>query len=135
MALSVLSILALTINVAAASDLSFPIKEIINQFEKQTGNEVRLTFGSSGNFYNQIRNGAPFDVFLSADMGYPTQLEKDGLAAPGSTFVYGVGSIVLWVPKNSPIPIETAGMQALLDPRVKKIAIANPQYAPYGRAA
>jgi molybdate transport system substrate-binding protein len=135
MTVSVLSILILAINVAAAADLSFPIKEVIQSFEKGTGKEVRLTLGSSGNFYAQIRNGAPFDVFLSADMAYPKQLEKDGLAAPGSTFIYGVGSIVLWVPKNSPVKIETLGMQALLDPKVKKIAIANPEHAPYGRAA
>jgi len=135
MTFSALSILVLTINLAAASDLSFPIKEVIQRYEKETGNQVRLTLGSSGNFYAQIRNGAPFDVFLSADMDYPKQLEKGGFASPGSTFIYGVGSIVLWAPKNSPLKLETQGLQALLDPHVKKIAIANPEHAPYGRAA
>ena len=68
------------INVAAASDLNFAIKEIIPQFERETGHKVRLTMGSSGNFYAQIVNGAPFDVFLSADITYPLQLEKGGRA-------------------------------------------------------
>jgi molybdate transport system substrate-binding protein len=123
------------VHVAAASDLNFAIKEIIQQFEHETGNQVRLTLGSSGNFYAQIMNGAPFDVFLSADMSYPRQLEKGGLAVPDSTFVYGVGAISLWVSKNSPIKLEALGMRALLEPTVKKIAIANPEHAPYGRAA
>jgi molybdate transport system substrate-binding protein len=123
------------INVAAASDLNFAIKEIIQQFERETGHQVRLTLGSSGNFYAQIVNGAPFDVFLSADVSYPRQLEKAGRAVPGSTFIYGVGGIALWVPKNSGIKLEVLGMKALLEPSAKKIAIANPEHAPYGRAA
>src|SRR6185369_16932885 len=86
------------VNVAAASDLNAPIKEIIQQFEKETEHKVRLTLGSSGNFFAQIQNGAPFDVFLSADVNYPKQLEKSGQAVPGSTFVYGLGQIVLWTP-------------------------------------
>ena len=72
------------VNVAAASDLNFAIKEIIQQFERDTGNQVRLTLGSSGNFYAQIVNGAPFDVFLSADLNYAKQIEKAGYAAPAS---------------------------------------------------
>jgi len=123
------------INVAAASDLNFAVKEIIQQFEHETGNKVRLTLGSSGNFYAQIANGAPFDVFLSADVNYPKQLEKEGLAVPGSTFVYGHGAISLWAPKTSALNIDRLGINALLDPSVKKIAIANPEHAPYGRAA
>jgi molybdate transport system substrate-binding protein len=123
------------VHVAAASDLNFAIKEIIPQFERDTGYRVRLTLGSSGNFYAQIVNGAPFDVFLSADMNYPRQLEKAGSAVPGSTFVYGVGGIALWVRKNSTVKVDALGMKALLEPAVKKIAIANPEYAPYGRAA
>jgi len=123
------------INVAAASDLNFALKEIIQQFEHETGNKVRLTLGSSGNFYAQIANGAPFDVFLSADVNYPKQLEKEGLAVPGSTFVYGLGAISLWAPKTSALNIDRLGINALVDPSVKKIAIANPEHAPYGRAA
>jgi molybdate transport system substrate-binding protein len=123
------------VNVAAASDLNFAIKEIVQQFEQATGNKVRLTLGSSGNFYAQISNGAPFDVFLSADMNYPKQLETAGQAVGGSTFVYGIGAIVLWVPKQSPLKLNSLGMRALLEPSVKKISIANPEHAPYGRAA
>jgi molybdate transport system substrate-binding protein len=123
------------VNVAAASDLNFAIKEIIQQFELETGHNVRLTLGSSGNFYAQISNGAPFDVFLSADMNYPRQLEATGRAVPGSTFIYGVGGIAIWAPKTSRLNLDSLGMKALLEPSVKKIAIANPDHAPYGRAA
>jgi molybdate transport system substrate-binding protein len=121
--------------VAAASDLGFAGKEIIGTFEAQTGNKVRFSLGSSGTFAAQISNGAPFDVFLSADITYPRELEKKGLIEPDSIFVYGAGRIVIWVPKNSPIDVEKLGMQSLLHPSVRKIAIANPQHAPYGRAA
>ena len=123
------------VNVAAASDLNFAIKEIIQDFEHNTGHKVRLTLGSSGNFYAQIVNGAPFDVFLSADLNYPKQLEQGGYALSGSTFVYGVGRIALWAPAGSQLNFEKEGMQALAGPSVKKIAIANPEHAPYGRAA
>jgi molybdate transport system substrate-binding protein len=123
------------INVAAASDLNFALQEIIRHFEQKTGHDVRLTLGSSGNIYAQIVNGAPFDVFLSADANYPKQLEKAGRAVPGSTFIYGIGGIALWVPKTSALPVERLGMKALLEPSVKRIAIANPEHAPYGRAA
>lgn len=116
------------VSVAAASDLNFAIKEIIQHFERDTGNKVRLTLGSSGNFYAQIVNGAPFDVFLSANMEYPKKLD-------GSTFIYGVGRIALWAPAGSKIDLEKLGMQALADPSIKKVAIANPAHAPYGQAA
>src|SRR5216684_3804090 len=136
--MAVIPLHAESINVAAASDLSFALQEIIQQFEHDTGNQVRLTLGSSGNFYAQILNGAPFDVFLSADMDYPRELEKKGHAVPGSIFVYGIGRIVLWVPSRSPLvqeKLDKLGMRAVLDDSVKKIAIANPAHAPYGRAA
>jgi molybdate transport system substrate-binding protein len=118
------------INVAAASDLNFALREIVQNFERQTGHKVRLTLGSSGNFYAQILNGAPFDVFLSADVNYTKQLESAGRVVPGSTFIYGIGQIALWAPKLS-----QPSMKALLEPSVRKIAIANPEHAPYGRAA
>jgi molybdate transport system substrate-binding protein len=121
--------------VAAASDLSAAAKEIVADFEKRTGHTVKLTLGSSGNFYTQISNGAPFDVFLSADVAYVRDLEKAGLTEPGSSFVYGIGRIVLWVPRSSPIDVQTLGMKALLQPTARRIAIANPEHAPYGRAA
>jgi molybdate transport system substrate-binding protein len=133
--LAALPVRAENINVAAASDLSFAMKEIIPQFERETGHHVRLTLGSSGNFYAQIVNGAPFDIFLSADLGYPQQLEKAGRAVSGSIFVYGVGGIALWVRTDSQINLDKLGMKALLETSVRKIAIANPDHAPYGRAA
>jgi molybdate transport system substrate-binding protein len=123
------------IRVAAASDLNFAIKEIISGFEHKTGHTVALTLGSSGNLSTQIMQGAPFQVFLSAALDYAQQLEKVGRAETGSMFVYGRGRIVIWVPKNSPIDVEKLGMQSLLDKSVRKIAIANPEHAPYGRAA
>lgn len=116
------------VSVAAASDLSFAIKEIVQHFEKETGNKVRLTLGSSGNFYAQIVNGAPFDVFLSANTDYAKRLG-------GPTFVYGIGRIALWVRNDSKVDVEKLGLRALADPSVKKIAIANPEHAPYGQAA
>jgi molybdate transport system substrate-binding protein len=123
------------IAVAAASDLNFALREIVAGFETQTGHSVKLSLGSSGNFVAQISNGAPFDLFFSADLAYARKLEEAGLAEPGTLFRYAVGRIVVWVPKGSPIDVQTLGMQALLHPSVKKIAIANPAHAPYGRAA
>jgi molybdate transport system substrate-binding protein len=120
--------------VAAASDLSGAIREISTTFENNTGHTVRLTLGSSGNFHTQIANGAPFDIFLSADAAYIRELEKADLIEDGSVTMYAIGRIVLWTPANSAIALEH-GMKALLDPRVRRIAIANPEHAPYGRAA
>ena len=123
------------VSIAAASDLNFAFKEIVAEFEKRTGNTVKLSLGSSGNFFAQLSNGAPFDVFFSADIGYPKRLEQAGLAEPGTLYLYAVGRIVLWVPKGSPIDVHALGIEALQHPSVKKIAIANPKHAPYGRAA
>jgi molybdate transport system substrate-binding protein len=135
LSMAILPARAETINVAAASDLSFALQEIIGAFEHETGIQAHLTLGSSGNIYAQILNGAPFDVFLSADMDYPRQLEGKGYAVQGTVFAYGLGALALWVPKESPIKLEKLGMQALLDDSVRKVAIANPEHAPYGRAA
>lgn len=121
--------------VAAASDLSAAAKEFIADFEKRTGHTVKLSLGSSGNFRAQIENGAPFDVFLSADLNYVRDLEKSGLTEAGSSFVYAIGRIVLWVPQKSTLDIRALGMKALLQPQARRIAIANPIHAPYGRAA
>jgi molybdate transport system substrate-binding protein len=122
------------ITVAAASDLSFAMNELVPGFEKATAHHVKLGTGSSGNFFSQIQNGAPFDLFFSADADYPRQLEMAGLIEPGSLYVYAIGKIVLWVRKDSPLDV-SKGWAAIVDPRVKKIAIANPLHAPYGRAA
>ena len=123
------------ITVAAASDLNFVFKEVVAGFGKKTGHTVKLSLGSSGNFFAQISNGAPFDLFFSADIGYPKKLEEAGLTEPGTLYMYAVGRIVVWVPKGSPIDVGALGMKALQHPSVKKIAIANPKHAPYGRAA
>jgi molybdate transport system substrate-binding protein len=122
------------VTVAAASDLTYVAGEILKSFEKKTGCEVRLSMGSSGNFLTQIENGAPFDVFFSADIAYPKKLEAEGLAAPGSTYLYAIGKIVLWTRKDSRVDI-SKGLEGLRDPSVRKISIANPEHAPYGRAA
>ena len=123
------------LRVAAAADLQFALKDIAQQFEHQTGREVEITFGSSGNFFAQIQNGAPFDVFFSADIDYPTRLQQAGLTAPNSLLKYAVGRIVIWMPSDSKIDLLAQKWNALLDPTVQKIAIANPEHAPYGRAA
>jgi molybdate transport system substrate-binding protein len=123
-----------TVTVAAASDLTYAMNEIAGNFQKATGCTVRLSMGSSGNFLTQIENGAPFDVFFSADVAYPKKLEAEGLAAPGSTYVYAIGKIVLWTRNDSRVNVGK-GLSALRDPAVRKIAIANPVHAPYGRAA
>jgi molybdate transport system substrate-binding protein len=120
--------------VAAAADLQFAMQDVAARFQKETGKTVKLIYGSSGNFFQQIQNGAPFDIFFSANLDYPKKLEAAGLAEPGSYYQYARGKIVIWVPKESKIDLST-GMQALLDPSVKKIAIANPLHAPYGQAA
>ena len=120
---------------AAAASMIDPIAELIERFERETGHTVRLSLGSSGSFVAQISNGAPFDVFLAADMNYPRRLEQAGLIEPGSLQVYGTGRIVLWVRQDSPVDLGRLGMEALLDPAVRRIAIANPRLAPYGTAA
>jgi molybdate transport system substrate-binding protein len=122
------------ITVAAAADLQFAMQEIAEQFQRETGKNVKLIFGSSGSFFQQIQNGAPFDVFLSADLNYPKKLEAAGLTEPGSYYQYAKGRIVIWVPKDSALDV-SSGLKSLLNPNIKKIAVANPQHAPYGQAA
>ncbi|MGH7209622.1 MAG: molybdate ABC transporter substrate-binding protein [Nitrospiraceae bacterium] len=123
------------LTIAAASDLNFAFKELVAEYEKRTGNHIKLSLGSSGNFYSQIQNGAPFDLYFSADIGYPKKLQEAGHALPDSLYKYAVGRIVLWTPARSPLELEKLGMHVLLDPAIKRIAIANPKHAPYGRAA
>ena len=126
---------AAEITVAAAADLNAALTEITANYQKETGKTVRLVFGSSGNLTTQIQNGAPFDVLLSADLDYPKRLIDGGFADGGSMFTYAVGRLVLWFPATSTLDAQQRGMDALTDPSVKKIAIANPEHAPYGRAA
>jgi molybdate transport system substrate-binding protein len=123
------------IRVAAAADLQFAMPDLIAQFEKETGTKVSATYGSSGNFFSQIQNGAPFDVFFSADIQYPQQLESAGLTEPGTLYEYALGQLVIWMPKDAKVDLAREGWKALLDAAVQKIAVANPEHAPYGRAA
>lgn len=125
-----------TLAIAAAADLHFAMVEVKEAFAKANPSiEVAVTYGSSGNFYTQLLNKAPFDLFLSADLNYPKKLVEAGLADGSAEFLYSRGHLVLWVLKDSPIPVEQLGMQALLHPAARKVAIANPRFAPYGRAA
>src|ERR1017187_4968144 len=121
--------------VAAAADMSAVLPRLAESYTKKTGQAVKLSFGSSGNLTNQIRNGAPFDVFFSADEQYPQQLINEGLASKDTLDRYAVGRLVMWVPNDSPLDLSKLGIKALLDPTVNKISIANPATAPYGRAA
>jgi molybdate transport system substrate-binding protein len=124
------------VSVAAASDLKFALDDIITAFSHEhTDTTVKVTYGSSGNFFAQLSNKAPFDMFFSADMSYPQKLVEQGLASQETLFLYAVGRIVVWVPTSSVLNLEKLGIQAVVDPTVRKIAIANPQHAPYGRAA
>ena len=125
---------AAEITVAAASDLTFAFKDVAARFEKQTGDSAKLSYGSSGNFFSQIQNGAPYDLFFSADIDYPKKLEAAGLTEPGTLYPYATGKIVLWAPNASKLDL-SHGLAVLLDPAIRKIAIANPMHAPYGRAA
>lgn len=122
------------ITIAAASDLQWVLKETAARFEAQSGIPVNLSFGSSGNFLSQIENGAPYDLFFSADIGYANQLEHRNLAEPGSLSQYATGKLVLWVPNGSRVDL-SRGLEVLRNPSIRKLAIANPQHAPYGRAA
>jgi molybdate transport system substrate-binding protein len=123
------------ITVAAAADMSAALPDLAASYTKKTGQAVKLSFGASGNLTNQIRNGAPFDVFFSADEQYPQQLITEGLASKDTLYRYAIGRLVLWVPSDSPLDLSKLGIQALLETSVKKISIANPATAPYGRAA
>lgn len=124
-------------NVAAAADLKFVLGEIAASYEKETGQVVRLSFGSSGNFARQIPQGAPFELFLSADEDYILKLAAEGLLQ-GDGRLYAIGRIALLVPHGSTLTADGELKDlaaALADGRVQRFAIANPAHAPYGRAA
>jgi molybdate transport system substrate-binding protein len=123
--------------VAAAADLRFALEEVAARFRSDTGREVRLSFGSSGNFARQIEQGAPFELFLSADEGYVYRLADAGKTEDGGT-LYAIGRVVLFAPAGSPLEpdVHLDGLRAALaGGRVRRFAIANPEHAPYGRAA
>jgi molybdate transport system substrate-binding protein len=123
--------------IAAAADLNYALKEVADRFTKETGGEVKLAFGSSGNFTTQIRQSAPFELFLCADEEYVQALEKEG-RTEGDGTLYAIGRIGLFAPTGSPLQVDsnlTDLAAALKDGRLQKFAIANPEHAPYGRAA
>jgi molybdate transport system substrate-binding protein len=123
--------------VAAAADLKFALEEVNTQFKADTGKEIRLVFGSSGNFFRQISEGAPFQMYLSADEGYVQQLSAAGKTVDEGA-LYALGRIVLMVPHNSTLKADDQLKDlraALADGRIKKFAIANPEHAPYGLRA
>src|SRR3984893_12163578 len=122
------------ITVAAAADLQSVMQDITSRFQKETGKNVKLIYGSARNFFLQLQNGAPFDMFFSANVDYPKKLEAAGLTELGTFYQYAVGKIVVWVPSDSKLDV-SSGLRSLLNPSIKKIAIANPQHAPYGQAA
>ncbi|MCO5169226.1 MAG: molybdate ABC transporter substrate-binding protein [Planctomycetes bacterium] len=124
-----------TVAVAAAADLKFALDEVIAEFQRAHPTiGVHATYGSSGNFFGQLTNEAPFDLYLSADTLYPRRLAEAGQALD-DPFVYAYGRLVVWAPRASPVDVEGLGPRALVDPAVRSVAIANPQHAPYGRAA
>jgi molybdate transport system substrate-binding protein len=129
---SVSSLFAGQVSITAASDLQYAMKDIIAAFEKTNPTDkVSAVFGSSGKAVSQIENGAPYDLFFSADISYPEKLRASG-AAISTPKPYAVGRIVVWVTRQSGLDVRK-GMKVLLDPKVKKIALANPAHAPYGR--
>jgi len=118
--------------VAVAANFAEPVKAIAAVLEKTTGHRLRISTGASGAIYTQIKNGAPFDVFLSADNERPAMLEKDGLAQPGTRFTYATGKLVLWSAKAGRVDTNGAVLKAA---DLGKVAYANPKTAPYGAAA
>jgi molybdate transport system substrate-binding protein len=123
------------IKVAAAADLNYAMNDLAERFEAKTGTKVLLSFGSSGNLFSQIQNGAPFDLFFSADEDYPKKLAAAGVMDSATLRTYAVGHLVLWVPNASTLDPQKLQMNLLTEASVAKISIANPQHAPYGRAA
>jgi molybdate transport system substrate-binding protein len=122
------------LRIAAASDLQAVFPALTARFERDTRHKVDVTFGSSGNFFAQLRNGAPFDLFFSADVEYPKRLESSGQTVPGTLVHYASGRIVLWTRNETNLDL-ARGLAILAEPRVRRVAIANPEHAPYGRAA
>ena len=122
--------------VAAAGDLRGTLEDVKRAFEtRHPGTRIDLSFGASGSLTAQILQGAPFDVFLSADTGFPEQIQRAGLASPEWPFPYARGFLTLWIRREFKLDPAATGLRALLDPRLKRIALANPKVAPYGRAA
>jgi len=123
------------VRVAAAADLNVALGELVTRFSATHNADVSVSYGSSGTFYAQLLNRAPFDVYFSADVEYPRQLASRGLTIDGSEFTYAIGRLALWVPSSSSLDIQGQGLQALTGASVAHVSVANPDHAPYGRAA
>lgn len=126
------SSLAAEVQVAAAANFTAPLQAIASEFEKDSGHKVVAAFGATGQLYAQIQNGAPFEVFLSADQSTPAKLQSEGLGVAGSSFTYATGQLVLWSAKPGYLDGSSAALKANA---FKHLAIANPKAAPYGLAA
>jgi molybdate transport system substrate-binding protein len=126
------SVLAAEVRVAVAANFTAPMQAIAAEFERATGHRAQLAFGSTGKFYAQIKNGAPFEVLLAADDETPARLEKEGMAVAGSRFTYSIGQLALWSAK--PGYVDDKG-EVLKRGAFRHLAIANPKLAPYGAAA
>ncbi|MFP4099751.1 molybdate ABC transporter substrate-binding protein [Coleofasciculus sp.] len=122
-----------TLTVGAASDLQFAFEEMGKQFEQETNTKVVFNFGSTGQLAQQIAQGAPMDLFAAANKAFVEDLDRKGRVISDTKQIYGRGRIVLWVRQDSPLPIKQ--IQELTNPAIKRIAIANPEHAPYGIAA
>ncbi|MDQ7041541.1 MAG: molybdate ABC transporter substrate-binding protein [Rhodothermus sp.] len=122
------------VQVAAAADLRYAFEALRERFEGAHPNiRLKISYGASGQLFTQLRNGAPFDLYFSADADYPRRLIAEGLAVDSSFFLYAIGQLVVWVPKNSPLAL--ASWDELAGPAIRRLALANPRHAPYGRAA
>ena len=111
------------------------MSDLVARFSASHAVDVDASYGSSGTFYAQLLNQAPFDVFLSADLEYPRQLAARGLTLEGGEFQYAVGRLVVWVPSSSSLDVGHTGLQGLAAASIARVSIANPDHAPYGRAA
>ncbi len=123
------------LRIAAASDLNAALGEIVARFTATHTVDVDVTYGSSGTLFQQLTSQAPFDVYFSADVDYPRRLAKGGYTLADGDFEYGVGRLVVWIPGSSTLDVSRDGMRVLTDASVHHVAIANPEHAPYGRAA
>lgn len=132
MAFAALNAAAEEAQLAVAANFATTAKALAGEFTRASGHRLTLSSGSTGKFYAQIKNGAPFDVFLSADEDTPSRLEKEGLAVAGSRFTYAVGKLVLWSPQAGLVDDKGEVLQGTM---FKRLAIANPRLAPYGAAA
>lgn len=124
---------AITLTVSAASDLTYAFQEIGQRFQAETGHQVVFNFSSSGQLAQQIEQGAPVDIFAAADASFIDEIEKAGLILPDTRQIYGQGRIIVWTRADSPLTL--ARLEDLARPEVRRLAIANPDHAPYGRAA